>query len=493
MDSTAAPERRLGERPSAAAPAAEPMPPARWLVVSNFALPSLAEHGRVDELGGGLFLLRRDAGEVEAPCAFDLDAMAPAAATAADGGATIVELRPGGVAVRTSVMSAAPTYFVDERRSGRFALFNDLFLAPPILRALGLPVALRRDPVAGESETVLRHVSRLGPEALFEAEARDGGWSIGLRRQPDRLGRSDGEPPPDADAAGVMVIEALVEVVAELAAAAPGRRVACMLSGGIDSATVAWAAHEAGLPPRLFSVATPWGDELAEAGVTAEFLCTRLEPVRFSEEELVAAIADTVRWSGAFDADLVDGLLAPVAFVKHGRAPECLLLTGYGNDLLNGGLCDPGEAPESAEARILELVDRARNSNEFSPAQAHAYGREVAHPYWDLRTIRASLAVPARHKVFDGQAKRHFRQAMSAVLPAEVAWRPKLAMHHGNLLAEGLAGRIERDVGAVSRKPEVYRAIFAVLTERAAAQPLAGVDGGEVYERALALAGKRPE
>lgn len=483
---------------TAGAPAgAAPMPPADWLVVANFALPALAEQGAARE-AGGLHLLRPAGSDVELPCGIDLDAMAllppDVSPLEREGTATTMELGPGRLRLRTSTMTAAPVFLISERRSGRFAVFNDLLLAPCLLRALGLRVLLRRGPLASDwNLTPLCHVLRLGPETLFTAEAGNVDWDLKLRQQPDRLLEPTPPSPATADAAGAQVIEMLGGVIAELAERIPGGEASCMLSGGVDSAAVALLAREAGLSLRPFSVATPWGDELGEAAVTADFLGLDLTPVRFSEQELVAAIADTIRWTGAFEPDLIDGLLAPTALIKHGYAAEVPSLTGYGNDLLNGGLCDPAESPQRAEALIFELVDRARHSNEFSPAQAHAYDRTVFHPYWDLRTIRASLAIGAEQKVREGRRKHHFRLAMSKALPPEVAWRPKIAMHHGNLLAEGLTRRIEHDAGMPGRKAAVYGAIFELLAESVGGEPLHGVEGLDVYERALALVRRRDQ
>jgi asparagine synthetase B (glutamine-hydrolysing) len=77
--------------------------------------------------------------------------------------------------------------------------------------------------------------------------------------------------------------------------------VATLLSGGIDSGTVTYLAATGGLPVTPYSVATPWGDELADAAELSDHLGVALTPIRLTEEQIVGSIPEAVRRLGSAD------------------------------------------------------------------------------------------------------------------------------------------------------------------------------------------------
>lgn len=468
-----------------------PMPPARWLVVANCDIPALREHGHAFE-ADGLTVFARNVRDAELDRGVDLTSMTRLGSEHAEStnDNNTLEVGANGLCVHISTMNVAPVFVAANRAAGRFAVFNDFFLAPLLLRALALPIELRDFSVRRDDATPLRGVYRLEPDSRFTAVRDRDGWTLEFRRSVDRLHAMPHGVENDVDAAGASVIKALERAVGDLGACYEDRAVTCMLSGGIDSATVAYLAASVGMAVRPYSVGTPWGDEFDAAEETASVVGAQLARVRFDEEQLVEAIPDTIRWLAMHDAEMVDIAVTTTAFLKHGQGGDDPIVTGYGNDLLNGGLFDPARLDELGRD-LVAAVDRTRYSNEYSPLQALAYGRAVAHPYWDWRTIRASLAVAAECKVVNGQGKYHFRRAMEERLPASVAWRPKVAMHHGGRLAQGLASRIERDAGASGRKGAVYRGVLEVLIRLAEHEPLRDVNSGDVYERGMALARER--
>ncbi|WP_225847775.1 asparagine synthase-related protein [Streptomyces sp. HPF1205] len=474
-------------------------PHSRWCVVANVPVPGLAPAALHADLGGVQAYYRGPLGAVlpaDPPFVLDVRTMsvvpgeAPDAEAAADGarpgppgGATVLRADADAVTVRVSALSEDPLYFAANRLCGRFAYFTDLLLAALVLPALGLPVEVQPHPEPG----LVRGVRRLPHSATARTYRTAGGWVNEVRDEPDPL---DGFRAPhrrDPVAAGEAQIQALSEEIARIGATAPAG-CATLLSGGIDSGTVTWLAAAGGLSVAPYSVATPWGDELDDAAELCAEAGLTLHPVHLTEEEIVSSIPEAIRWLGCAEPEVVEVALTATAVQRTGAVPgERVLITGYGSDLINAGLYRPYTRPEELTGQVLAAVDATRRTGELSRRMALAYGTAVSHPFWSWPVMRVALETAPECKVVDGREKYHLRTAMATRVPAAVAWRRKIAVHHGGGLQQGVVRRLEKETGSRDRHT-LYRACFAELLDLAAESSFDAPDPAVLLTRAITRA-----
>ncbi|GGV01142.1 hypothetical protein GCM10010495_10210 [Kitasatospora herbaricolor] len=464
-------------------------PLSKWCVVTNVPVPALAPLAQCADLGDLWVHHRGPAGTaLPGTLPFTLDVRTLTAPSAAPSAAPASTLRIDGdaVTVRISALNEDPVYYAANRLRGSFAYFTDLLLAPLVLPALGLPVELTPGVPSGERATLLRGVERLRHGTVSRHRRADGGW---LRESTDRHDPvSDFRDPhrDDALAAGEAQLDALAAEITRIREAEPaGAGYATLLSGGIDSGTVTYLAATAGLPVTPYSVATPWGDELDDAAELCAELGLELRPVHLSEDEIIASVPEAVRWLGVADPEVVEVALTATSVQRLAAVPaDRVVLTGYGSDLINAGLYRPFDHRDDLIDQVLSAVDRTRLSNELSNRMPLAYGTTTHHPFWAWPVMRTALETTPECKVSAGREKFHLRTAMGARVPEQIAWRRKIAVHHGGGLQQGVMRRLEKETGT-ARRELLYQACFAELVDRAAEGELEPVDPWALLERAV--------
>ena len=206
---------------------------------------------------------------------------------------------------------------------------------------------------------------------------------------------------------------------------------AVLLSGGVDSSTVAALARPHLTRLSSYTVGTCYGDEFGAARQVATLLGTEHTELLLTAADLDRLLPRMIRLLETWQLDTLR-IAAPMCFaLDQVRGREDMLLTGYGADLLFAGL---GGDVGTIEQTLRAGVTATGCSNEFSPALAEDDRILVRHPYWAADMITAALTVPARWKLRDGTVKWVLRQVAAQRLPAEVAHRPKLAIQDGTAM-----------------------------------------------------------
>lgn len=447
------------------------MPPvSRWCAVSNAPIPGLARLARHADLGD-LHVYHRgpEGSELLDGPPFTLDVRTLAAHPESPDTAVcdVLRIEEDAVTVRVSTLSEDPVYYAVNRMRGLFAYFTDLLLAPLLLPALGMPVAFTGGSPTHERGTLLLGVNRLRYGILTRTRRVGRTWLMEARDEPDPLAAPTPPHRDDALAAGEAQLHALARELRRVAATDPrDTGYAIVLSGGVGSAAVTCLAVEAGLPVTPYGVVTGRDEEpVAGAGLCAR-LGIGLEPVELTEDRIIAAIPEAVRWLGGADPAAVDGALLPTAVRRLGAVPpDRVLLTGRGSAPLNAG-------PRGAVDQYRTAVDRARRSNEYSHRMSLAHGTTTHHPFWSWPVIRTALETAPHCKAADGHDAYHLRTAMAARLPG-------LPVPRGTSPAEALRDRalrrLERETGIANREL-LYLACFEEFVDRAAQGELEPAD-----------------
>ncbi|MFC4608490.1 asparagine synthase-related protein [Streptomyces maoxianensis] len=464
-------------------------PLSKWCVVTNASAPDLAAAAVHAELGDLHVYHRGPAGTAlpdNPPFVLDVGTLTPESGSRDPMTSSTLRIDPDAVTVRVSALNENPVYYAANRMRGLFAYFTDLLLAPLVLPALGLPVVLTGAAAGHEHGTLLRGVSRLPDGIVSRTRYTAGQWLTDAADTRDPLGDFRDPHRDDPLTAGEAQLEALTAEIERIDATTPaGTGYATLLSGGIDSGTVTYLAATAGLSVTPYSVGTPWGDELADAAELCTELGIGLEPVHLTEDDIIASIPEAVRWLGVTEPEVVEVALTATSVQRLGAVPaDRVLLTGYGSDLINAGLYRPFDHRDDLIDQVLSAVDRTRRSNELSNRMPLAYGTRAHHPFWAWPVMRVALETTPECKVREGREKYHLRTAMGRRVPEPIAWRKKIAVHHGGGLQDGVMRRLEKETGSTDRQA-VYQACFAELLDRAAQGELEPTDPWALFERAV--------
>ncbi len=394
------------------------------------------------------------------------------------------------VSVHTSLLNATPVFLALDHQGAWFVLGTDLVITAVALQTLSghpLPLLPGAGVVRGSASSVegiqrFEHATSL---SLYVEQER---WRTSIIRHPDTLlvPKFHQEVLTDPTVAGEAQLNALTCAITE--SITGFSRSAVFVSGGVDSGLVAAIASNSSIPLTAYTIGTPWGNEFEHATELADALKVPLIKITLSEEELLAALPETIRALGHAEPEVVDIALTFTAFFRGRYAQESLILTGYGSDLINSGMSTGGKAPENIDKQVIDVIHQTRYSSEFSTVVARAYGYTLIHPFWDLRVMEVALRTSGKAKIAGGREKGHLRTIASTLLPQVVAWRSKTAIHHGNGLAIGLGNKIENSTGRKVNKASFYRSLLAELIDAACIDPFLSVVPLEMYERAVSTA-----
>lgn len=464
-------------------------PVSKWCAVTNAPVPVLEHLAQHADLGDLQVYYRGPEGAAlpdNPPFVLDVGALTVESGGREAADPATLRVDPVSVTARVSAFNENPVYYAVNRLKGRFAYFTDLLLAPLVLPALGMSVELVGSASGDERGTPLRGVERLRYGTVSQTRRTGGRWLVSVGDEHDPLNDFRDPHRDDPLAAGEAQLAALAAEIERIDAATPaGTSYATLLSGGIDSGTVTYLAATAGLSVSPYSVGTPWGDEFADAAELCAELGISIEPVHLSEDQIIASIPEAVRWLGVTDPEVVEVALTATSVQRLGAVPtDKVLLTGYGSDLLNAGLYRPFDHRDDLVEQVLAAVNGTRRSNELSNRMPLAYGTTTHHPFWSWPVMRVALETAPECKVREGREKYHLRTAMGRRVSEPIAWRKKVAVHHGGGLQGGVTRRLEKETGTLDRQA-VYRACFAELLDRAAEGELEPSDPWTVFERAV--------
>lgn len=345
-------------------------------------------------------------------------AMAPAFLNGRFAGAVI---DPKSVLLFTDHAGTVPLYFSAVK--GSIAVATE---AKALVRGAGVAGGVRDPAGPGVGSS---------PDATpFEGISRvpNGAWiTLDADGVPARAERHFSFPhhrtAPSARAGKKQLLDLLRAAVVERVE--PGGSVASVLSGGVDSSTVTALAVEAGADVHTFTLGTPAADEFDEARLVAAALGTTHREIKVADEELIRALPHAVWAAEVADARFVEYLLPLHCVLSEMAADVDRVITGYGADIVLGGMLDPNASTADRERAIADDLLSTEGSNEFTPVIGTRHGVWTTHPFWDREVLSYMSGVPAAIKGAKGVEKHFLRAAVEDLLPSEAAWRPKLGIH----------------------------------------------------------------
>ncbi len=228
------------------------------------------------------------------------------------------------------------------------------------------------------------------------------------------------------------------------------------LSGGLDSSLVTMLACHYFRKVKTWSIGTEQENEFAFSSLVAEALGTEHEVKILSDGEILSGLVNAIYHNEIYDglsAEIQCGLFTLYPLVA-GKVSS--LLTGYGADLLFGGILNTAEKSPDPNALLAQQVYRTRWTGEFVTHGARHYGLRVYHPFWRNGMIALCRHLEPAFKIKDNEVKYILRvyADMLKELPKEIVWRKKIGIHEGSALNHAFARIIGTGCNNYQRKTQ---------------------------------------
>ena len=269
------------------------------------------------------------------------------------------------------------------------------------------------------------------------------------------------------------------------------RKIACLLSGGLDSsmvtALVAKTLRSMGRtePLETYSIGFADSEDLRYARMVADYVGTDHHEIIVSEKEFLDAIPEVIQAIESYDTTSVRASVGNYLVSKYisENSDAKVIFNGDGSDEVMGGYLYMGLAGDAIEFD-RECVRLLENIHYFDVLRSDrciaANGLEARTPFLDTGFVQAYLSIPASfrfHTRLSKQEKYLFRAAFLAdnLLPHEVLFRKKEAFSDGvSKHSRSWYQIIQEHVGSIdvderkkfshnqptTREQHYYRAIF---------------------------------
>jgi asparagine synthase (glutamine-hydrolysing) len=221
------------------------------------------------------------------------------------------------------------------------------------------------------------------------------------------------------------------------------RKIACLLSGGLDSSLIAALVnkyYDGEL--ETYSIGMPGSEDIKYAEMVAAYLGTKHTSLIVSEVDFFDAIPEVIKTIESYDTTSVRASVGNYLLGKYIKAHSDakVIFNGDGSDELTGGYLYFKAAPSDAAfdvecKRLLSNIyafDVLRSDKSIS-----SHGLEPRTPFLDRGFVDYYLSLPAawRNTNKHGVEKQLLRQAVATceplLLPNNVLWRKKEAFSDG--------------------------------------------------------------
>ena len=218
------------------------------------------------------------------------------------------------------------------------------------------------------------------------------------------------------------------------------RKLACLLSGGLDSTTVSAIVASKYEPYTLstYSIGLKGSVDLYYAQIAAEYFKTNHTTIELTEEEFLNAIDKTIKQIESYDTTSVRasvGNYLVSLYIKENSNDTVIFCGDVSDEIFASyrGFYYANSDLEfySENIKMLENIqyfDILRSDKSISGA-----GLEARVPFSDPKFIKYCMSISPEHKRFSKERieKYLFRKAFEHLLPKELAWRVKTAFSDG--------------------------------------------------------------
>jgi asparagine synthase (glutamine-hydrolysing) len=218
------------------------------------------------------------------------------------------------------------------------------------------------------------------------------------------------------------------------------RKLACLLSGGLDSTTVSAIVASKYEPYSLntYSIGLKGSVDLHYAKIAADYFKTNHTSIELTTEEFLEAIEKTIYQIESYDTTTVRasvGNYLVSLYIKE-HTDDTVIFCGDVSDEIFGSYRgfyyakDDGDFYHANNKMVdnIQYFDVLRSDKSISGASL-----EARVPFSDIHFLKYCMSIKPHHKRFsqDRIEKYLFRKAFEHLLPHELAWRVKTAFSDG--------------------------------------------------------------
>ena len=227
------------------------------------------------------------------------------------------------------------------------------------------------------------------------------------------------------------------------------RKVACLLSGGLDSSIVAaLVSRFAKYQVETYSIGIEGGEDFKYAKMVSEHIGSKHSEIVFTEKEFIEAVPTVIEKIESYDTTSVRASVGNYLVSKYisEHSDAKVLFNGDGSDELMGGYLYFHFSPSNQDfdyecKRLLKQIhyfDVLRSDRSIS-----SNGLEARTPFLDKTFVRTYLQIPIQLRNHNNLfwlkdkniEKCLFRKSMEdhdpMILPGSVLWRTKEAFSDG--------------------------------------------------------------
>jgi asparagine synthase (glutamine-hydrolysing) len=218
------------------------------------------------------------------------------------------------------------------------------------------------------------------------------------------------------------------------------RKIACLLSGGLDSTLVtAIVCNKIGAKNlNTYSIGLEGSVDLEYAKKAAEYLGTNHTNIVLSEEDFLYAIEPTIKQIESWDTTSVRASVGNylVSLYIKNNSDDTILFCGDVSDEIFASYRGFMSA-DTDENLLKENTIMLKNIRYFdvlrSDKSISGAGLEARVPYGDIKLVDFVMSLPAQYKKFDNNhiEKYYLRKAFHGYLPDFLLWRRKEAFSDG--------------------------------------------------------------
>jgi len=220
------------------------------------------------------------------------------------------------------------------------------------------------------------------------------------------------------------------------------RKIACLLSGGLDSSLIAALVskfYDGEL--ETYSIGMPGGEDLGYAKMVAKHIGSKHTEIILTEDAFFDAIPNVIQTIESYDTTTVRASVGNYLVCKHisESSDAKVVFNGDGSDELTGGYLYFHLAPDALSfdneiRRLLNdihLFDVLRSDKSIS-----SNGLEPRTPFLDIHFVNTYLGIPLKYRYTPNKPEKWLlRKSVemmdSTLLPNTVLWRKKEAFSDG--------------------------------------------------------------
>lgn|SRR3989338_5335810 len=237
-----------------------------------------------------------------------------------------------------------------------------------------------------------------------------------------------------------------------------GPNTGILLSGGVDSSTIALITKKLGHSPQCCTVGLENSDDIEWARKAAEANNFNLKQKILSLDELESTIKKVIEITKQNDIITVGVGVVTYTAAKMAKDGHCgSIMTGLGSEELFAGyerhLKAMGQGYEAVHAECVAGLQMMRNrdlARDVSIAQH--FNLELFMPFLDKEFMKAALSIHPLLKIDKMGSKIILREAAQQLgLQKDFAWRKKQAAQYGSSVIAGIE-KLTKRKGFLSKK-----------------------------------------